>query len=49
LYERGAVLSETSAEDGRLALCVRLDREEAARLRAEGVELRDQRPLDPPP
>ena len=48
LYERGAVLSETAAEDGRLALCVRLDREEAARLRAEGVELRDRQALDAP-
>ena len=41
LYQLGAVLSETSAEDGRLALCVRLDRAEASRLRAEGVELRE--------
>ncbi len=41
LYRLGAVLSETSAEDGRLALCVRLDRAEASRLRARGVELRE--------
>ena len=41
LYQLGAVLSETSAEDGRLALCVRLDRAEASRLRARGVELRE--------
>ena len=37
LYERGAVLSETAREDGRLALCVRLDRSEASRLQAQGV------------
>ena len=41
LYRLGAVLSETSAADGRLALCVRLDRAEASRLRARGVELRE--------
>ncbi len=41
LYELGAVLSETSAEDGRLALCVRLDGAEAARLRAQGVDMSD--------
>lgn len=45
LYERGAVLFETAAEDGRLALCVRLDGEEAARLRADGVELREEQDL----
>ena len=41
LYELGAVLSENSTEDGRLALCVRLDGAEASRLRARGVELRE--------
>ena len=46
LYERGAVISETTAEDGRLSLCVRLDGEEAARLRAQGVELRESQAFD---
>ena len=42
LYELGAVLSETSAEDGRCALCVRLDQAEVSRLRRQArVELRD--------